>query len=244
MKARMMVLLFFLCFSFPFSALGSSDYLMDVESKILSGDLHGAYELFTSGTFIIKNPQLHSKISNEVETVLRFCSESAKFNKAIASGNENLALAHFKSIKFLHDKLPTTLHFSEKLSQVIEASYKGTSEKHESIVAKLAAQRAADKKEYGALQNETGETWAKIEAKIMVKDYNGAREILKTSPVRQDRRCSGQVKTYRQLSSLSKFPVLLLKLNWRKIPQIGMKAVAIIKHLNVLHNSPASFVSC
>ncbi|MFA7465257.1 MAG: hypothetical protein WCY54_09395, partial [Syntrophales bacterium] len=188
MKTRMMALLFLLCFSFPFSAFSNSDYLMDVESKILSGDLNGAYELFTSGTFIIKNPQLYYKVSNEVETVLRFCSESAKFNKAIASGNENLALAHFKSIKFLHDKLPPTLHFSEKLSQVIEASYKGTSEKHESIVAKLAAQRAADKKEYGALQNETGETWAKIEAKIMVKDYNGAREILKTSPVRQDRR--------------------------------------------------------
>ncbi|HPL64822.1 MAG TPA: hypothetical protein PK587_13750, partial [Syntrophales bacterium] len=87
MKTRMMALLFLLCFSFPFSAFSNSDYLMDVESKILSGDLNGAYELFTSGTFIIKNPQLYYKVSNEVETVLRFCSESAKFNKAIASGN-------------------------------------------------------------------------------------------------------------------------------------------------------------
>jgi len=137
-----MALLLFLCFSLPFSALGSSDYLTDVESKILAGDLHGAYELFTSGPFIIKNPQLHSKVSNEVETVLRFCSESAKFNKAIASGNENLALGHFKNVRFLHDKLPATLHFSEKLSQTIEASYKGNSEKYESIVAKLAAARA------------------------------------------------------------------------------------------------------
>jgi hypothetical protein len=46
-------------------------------------------------------------------------------------------------------------------------------------------------------------------------------------------KCSGQVKTDSRLSRFLEIPVLLFKLSWGKISQIGMKTVAVIKHLKI-----------
>ena len=55
--------------------------------------------------------------------------------------------------------------------------------------------------------------------------------------------CSGQIKKDNRLSRFLKIPVLLFKLSWRKVSQIGMKAVVVIKHLNVLKDVFASFIA-
>ena len=51
--------------------------------------------------------------------------------------------------------------------------------------------------------------------------------------------CSGQVKTYTWLSRFLKFPVLLFKLSWGQVSQVGVKTVTVIKHFNVLNDIPA-----
>jgi hypothetical protein len=55
--------------------------------------------------------------------------------------------------------------------------------------------------------------------------------------------CSGQVKTDNQLSRFLEIPVLLFKLSGGKVSQIGMKAVAVIKHLDILDDVSTGFVA-
>ena len=52
--------------------------------------------------------------------------------------------------------------------------------------------------------------------------------------------CSGQVKTDNWLSRFLEISELLFKLSRGKVSQIGMKAVTVIKHFNVIYDIPAS----
>ncbi|MEN6316616.1 MAG: hypothetical protein ABFD25_20465 [Clostridiaceae bacterium] len=145
MKRWMVIMALFFCFVLPSSVIGSENPLAEVEAKILSGDLDGAYKLFKSGRFIIKNPQLHYKISREVENIIKYFNELSKFNEYIKSDNENMAIATYKKLQFIHDKIPHNIYFTEKMFQTIDTSFKESTEKTKTIIARREAEEQQQK---------------------------------------------------------------------------------------------------
>lgn len=186
--------------------------LVEVEEKILSGDLKGAMTLFNSPLYIREDPQ-HYKHSAEIKKVIRYFEELSRFNNlASAPDNESQAVLSYKNLKWAHEHVPKDIHFSNKLRSKIDSSAQESAEKYKLLAAEVAAnkererqdqlkKREDEEKAFKAQAAQEDAERAEIEAALQKEcgdEYDQIRIGMKLTRVQQcvgEFYLRGQVKT-------------------------------------------------
>lgn len=206
------MLAFIACVFIPTYCMAALD-LTTFEEKVIQGDVKGAESTFMSASMVMADPGLHYKMQREVNRVLSYFKERARFeNVASEPRKERQAIAAYPFVEVAFQRIPKDLHFSKKFIDFIQNSASGSQKRYEAISAKVKAadeymaeeQRRIREEEEQREKDLEEKKQAEIDAetarmeKLCGADYGEIRVGEKLSRVQE---CFGEVYLHGQIQT-------------------------------------------